>query len=93
MQITAPALFRHGIIDGIIPEPPGGAHNDLQAAATALREALVRHLADVDARYGRPDGWDVQSLLADRFARYRGLGMFLEQPLADRASSEDVHCP
>jgi acetyl-CoA carboxylase carboxyl transferase subunit alpha len=93
MQITAPALLRRGIIDGIIPEPSGGAHNDLQAAATALREALVRHLADVDARYGRPDGWDVHSLLADRFARYRGLGMFLEQPLADRGSSEDARCP
>ena len=37
MKITAPDLLRFGIIDGIVPEPPGGAHTDHAAAAQALR--------------------------------------------------------
>jgi acetyl-CoA carboxylase carboxyl transferase subunit alpha len=78
MQITAPALLAHGIIDAIVPEPPGGAHTDPPAAAAALRAALLAHLADLTARYGRPGGWDVAALLADRFARYRRIGRLLE---------------
>ncbi|HZU04973.1 MAG TPA: acetyl-CoA carboxylase carboxyltransferase subunit alpha [Chloroflexota bacterium] len=78
MQITAPALLAHGIIDAIVPEPPGGAHTDPPAAAAALRAALLAHLTDLIARYGRPGGWDVAALLAARFARYRSIGRLLE---------------
>ena len=42
-----------GVIDGIVPEPEGGAQVDHAAAAVLLREALVAHLdelADVSAR-------------------------------------------
>src|SRR5437868_2416573 len=35
MKITAPDLLRFEIIDAIVPEPPGGAHNDHAAAAEA----------------------------------------------------------
>ncbi len=36
-----------GVIDGIVPEPEGGAHTDHDAAAALLREALVSHLAEL----------------------------------------------
>jgi acetyl-CoA carboxylase carboxyl transferase subunit alpha len=78
MQITADAMLRHGVIDAIVPEPPGGAHTDPAAAAAALGAALRAVLADLEARYARPGGWDSAALLADRFARYRQLGPFLE---------------
>ena len=44
-----------GVIDGIVPEPEGGAHTDPEAAATLLREAVLSHLdelvdLDPDAR-------------------------------------------
>lgn len=60
LKITAPDLLQLGLIDAIIPEPLGGAHNDLDAATalvdTALARALeeIRHLspaARLDARY------------------------------------------
>jgi acetyl-CoA carboxylase carboxyl transferase subunit alpha len=78
MQITADAMLRHGVIDAIVPEPAGGAHTDPAGAAAALGAALRAALAELDARYGRPGGWDTAALLADRFARYRGLGPFME---------------
>src|SRR5438552_18790628 len=40
MRITAPDLVRLGVIDGVVPEPPGGAHRDWDGAAARLREAL-----------------------------------------------------
>src|SRR5438270_13926482 len=39
MKITAPDLLGFGVIDGIVAEPPGGAHTDPAAAAAALRAA------------------------------------------------------
>jgi acetyl-CoA carboxylase carboxyl transferase subunit alpha len=40
LKLTAPDLLEQGIIDRIIPEPLGGAHNNPQQAAEVLREVL-----------------------------------------------------
>ena len=44
LKITADDLLELGVIDEIIPEPPGGAHADPDAAAQALGDALRRHV-------------------------------------------------
>src|SRR5262249_14423883 len=44
LRITAPDLERLKLIDGIIAEPPGGAHNDPDGAAAALDAALQQNL-------------------------------------------------
>ena len=49
LKLTAPDLLAHGIIDEIVPEPVGGAHNDPAAAAALLDTALVAALASVSA--------------------------------------------
>jgi acetyl-CoA carboxylase carboxyl transferase subunit alpha len=69
MKITAPDLLSFGIIDGIVAEPPGGAHNDHQAAANALRSALIEQLDSLT-------GCDVDELLSGRSQRYRAIGAF-----------------
>ena len=38
--MTAPDLMAREIVDGIIPEPAGGAHHDYDLAASHLDEAL-----------------------------------------------------
>jgi acetyl-CoA carboxylase carboxyl transferase subunit alpha len=68
MKITAPDLLNFGIIDAIVAEPPGGAHNDHAAAAEALRMALIAQLDDLQ-------GTDVEQLLARRSQRYRAIGV------------------
>jgi acetyl-CoA carboxylase carboxyl transferase subunit alpha len=48
MKITAQDLERLGIIDGIIPEPVGGAHRDSARVVTATGDVIVRALTDYD---------------------------------------------
>jgi acetyl-CoA carboxylase carboxyl transferase subunit alpha len=69
MKITAPDLLGFGIIDGIIPEPPDGAHTDHAATAQALQRALNAQLAELD-------GLGIDDLLSQRAERYRGIGAF-----------------
>ena len=46
LRLTAQHLFEEGIVDKIIPEPEGGAHNDYDQAARYLDSALSEHLAE-----------------------------------------------
>jgi acetyl-CoA carboxylase carboxyl transferase subunit alpha len=57
-----------GVIDGIVPEPEGGAHLDPAAAAELLREAVVMHLDDLAGR-------DSDELLRSRRAKFRSMGV------------------
>jgi acetyl-CoA carboxylase carboxyl transferase subunit alpha len=71
MRITAPDLLRLGVIDGIVPEPVGGAHRDWEGAAGNLREALREHLRPLASM--SPD-----DLVADRYEKFRKIGAFEE---------------
>lgn len=71
LKVSADHLERLGIVDEIVPEPPGGAHNDPSQAAGALQYALQKHLNDLRAL--SPD-----ALLENRYERYRHLGVFEE---------------
>src|ERR1700754_107216 len=46
LRLTAQHLFDEGIIDKIISEPPGGAHNDYDQTARFLDSALSERLAE-----------------------------------------------
>lgn len=50
MRITSADLLEFKIVNGVIPEPPGGAHADPDAAAAAIKEVLVRELDDLCSR-------------------------------------------
>jgi acetyl-CoA carboxylase carboxyl transferase subunit alpha len=71
LKLNAANLLEFGVVDEVIPEPLGGAHNDPAAAATALRTAVTRHLGELLTK-------DTAQLLEDRYARYRALGQFRE---------------
>ena len=61
LKLTAPDLLKLGIADEIVPEPPGGAHADWDAAGDALKQVLSRHLAEVrslDAQERRQTRWN-----------------------------------
>jgi acetyl-CoA carboxylase carboxyl transferase alpha subunit len=58
-----------GVIDGIVPEPPGGAHTDPDAAARLLGEALRDALDDLVDLPG-------DELRRRRRAKFRSLGVF-----------------
>jgi len=71
LRITAPDLYELRVIDEIIPEPPGGAHADHDAAAKALQEALLRQLDEL--RGLKPD-----KLVRRRREKYLRMGQFAE---------------
>ena len=71
LKLTAQDLFGLGLIDRIVPEPPGGAHSDYASAAAALRDALADAL---DALERLP----LERLLAERYEKYRRIGTFRE---------------
>ncbi len=69
LRLTAKDLRRLGLVDEIIPEPPGGAHADHDGAAALLRQALGRHLDRLCALPG-------PQLVEERYARFRSMGNF-----------------
>jgi acetyl-CoA carboxylase carboxyl transferase subunit alpha len=50
MKITAQDLLNFGVIDAIIPEPPGGAHRHQEAVMASTAEAISQFLKDFDGR-------------------------------------------
>jgi len=71
LKVSADNLEKLGVVDEVIPEPLGGAHNDPKQAASALSYALQKHLNDLRAL-----GTD--QLVDARYERYRHLGVFEE---------------
>ncbi len=47
LKLSAPDMLGLGLIDGIVPEPPGGAHEDYDEAARLLKERLARSLEEL----------------------------------------------
>lgn len=74
LKLTANDLLELGIVDDIIPEPPGGAHSDHAEAARLVQEALTRHLAELKKLAPR-------QLLEQRYEKYRSLGIYKEGPI------------
>lgn len=70
LKLTAPDLLGLGIIDQIIPEPEGGAHNNHEEAANNLKLALLNNLEEVSALSGE--------FMRNRYDKFRKLGVFNE---------------
>ena len=49
MGVTAERIAKLGIVDEVIKEPLGGAHRDPQVMADAVKDALLRHLGELQA--------------------------------------------
>src|SRR3954470_20473964 len=64
LKVSADHLEKLGVIDEVIPEPLGGAHNDPAQASSALKYALQKHLNDLR-------GLNPDKLLETRYERYR----------------------
>ena len=71
LKLTAPDLLAMGLVDEIVPEPPGGAHSEPAAAVEALGVALERHLAELA-------GLPAEDLVARRAEKYLRMGKFEE---------------
>lgn len=73
LRISPRELLDLGVIDGIVPEPLGGAHRDYDLAAREVKRALSESLG----RLGRVP---VEQLVKTRYDKYRRMGSFTEGP-------------
>ncbi|MFW5870416.1 MAG: acetyl-CoA carboxylase carboxyltransferase subunit alpha [Candidatus Sumerlaeota bacterium] len=71
LRLTAKDLQELGINDETIEEPLGGAHKDPKAAMEAIRKALIADLKRLKKK-------NIDSLLEERFAKYRKIGVYAE---------------
>jgi acetyl-CoA carboxylase carboxyl transferase subunit alpha len=72
LKLTAQDLLRLGLVDGTIPEPPEGAHANIDQAAEALRITLRQALAELR-------GLPLPLLLEQRYAKFRKMGSFFTE--------------
>src|SRR5712664_1030752 len=78
LKITAKDLFALGLVDEVIPEPLGGAHNDLAAISATLKKHLLAQLEQLEKI-------PAADRLKQRYERFRAHGHFIEkvpQPVA-----------
>lgn len=73
LKLTADDLLELKLIDGIVPEPPGGAHLDPEATISAVRATLKQALKELSIRTS-------QEIISERYAKFRAMGTaFIEE--------------
>ena len=71
LGLTSRHLKRLGVADEVVPEPTGGAHANPSLASEHLKEAIVRHLDELDRL-------ETDELLERRWAKYAAIGAWRE---------------
>ena len=71
LKLNASDLVKMGIVDGVVPEPPGGAHRNPDAAAANLQSAVTAALRELG-------GIPIDRLVQQRYEKFRKIGVFQE---------------
>jgi acetyl-CoA carboxylase carboxyl transferase subunit alpha len=71
LKLTASDLLQQGIVDRIIPEPPGGAHRNHEMAAATLKKILLEELKTLR-------GIKVEKLVQRRIEKFASMGAWKE---------------
>jgi acetyl-CoA carboxylase carboxyl transferase subunit alpha len=69
LKVTAGDLAELGVVDAVIPEPTGGAHNDWDTVADSLRDALIGHLRELKSK-------DADTLRQERWEKFENMGAY-----------------
>lgn len=69
LKLTAQDLLNYKIIDGIIPEPLGGAHRDVKAVASSIEQTIKAALDELSQK-------PLNRLIEDRYKKFRKMGLF-----------------
>lgn len=69
LKLTGKDLIKLGVVDAIIPEPIGGAHNDVEQTSKILKEQLLSELK-------RFDNMTEDEIVNARYNKFRNLGVF-----------------
>jgi len=68
LKLTGQDLLKFGIIDGVIPEPLGGAHRDPEETVQNVKEVILKSLKELKQL-------DQGELLEKRYSKFRNMGV------------------
>jgi len=72
LKLNAQELVKLGVVDGVIPEPVGGAHQAPGEAMQIVKDAIVSTLRELRAI-------PLDTLLESRYVKFRSMGVFAEE--------------
>ena len=82
LKLIPEELLKAGMVDQIIPEPPGGAHSNPSKMAETLKEALIENLEALKKQ--NPD-----ELMQKRYEKFANIGYFKSEPQPEPTTVED----
>src|SRR5690606_3234929 len=71
LKLTAEDMLKNGLIDGIITEPMGGAHQDPEVAAEHVKARILTDIAELKQK-------DADSLVAERIDKFSKMGVVVD---------------
>ena len=71
LKLTADDMYANGLVDGIIPEPLGGAHNDPQTMAETIKAKILEDLAILRSK-------DIDQVINERIEKFCAMGVVSE---------------
>ena len=71
LKLTSTEMYKNKLIDGIIKEPLGGAHQDPVAMAATLKKQLLKDLKALGSR-------NVDELVTERINKFCSMGVVVE---------------
>ena len=83
LRLTSSDLLKLKVVDGIIPEPLGGAHRDIEAAAKQLGEILRQQIDELSKL-------SPEKLREQRYDRFRAIGVFSEEKPAGAKAAKSA---
>jgi len=83
MRVKAREVYKLGLVDEIVSEPPGGAHRNYQQAASNLKETIQKHLADLKQL-------SVDELLEKRYQKFRTIGKYTRLETSGASTTSNI---
>jgi acetyl-CoA carboxylase carboxyl transferase subunit alpha len=71
LKLTADDMYANKLVDGIIPEPLGGAHHDPQAMAETMKAKILEDLETLKNK-------DIDTVIAERIDKFCAMGVVIE---------------
>lgn len=71
LKLTADDMYKNGLVDGIIPEPLGGAHNDPQTMAETIKAKILEDFAILRSK-------DIDQVINERIEKFCAMGVVSE---------------
>ncbi|WP_411272888.1 acetyl-CoA carboxylase carboxyltransferase subunit alpha [Daejeonella sp.] len=71
LKLTSEDMYRNKLIDGIIPEPLGGAHHNPEQMAKAVQDRIVKDLKELKPR-------DIDTVISERIDKFCSMGVVVE---------------